>query len=236
MTRALGVALLAGLVPVGVLAQPAPLGPPPHGETLFGFAGIGGAPTGYFGQVVGSGWGGAGILTWQPGRLPLGLRSEITFLDYASESRDVPVPGTDGRIAGELTTSNWIGRLAIGPQLTWGRGSVRPYAYATVGASHFATTTTLTDDSNGCGDCSDVVASDTNYSDWTFSWSAGGGLLLRTGRYGYLDVGVRYIGNGTVSWLGEGDLVEDAQGVAQPHPHRSPANVVEVTVGFIVGR
>ena len=235
MTRAFDVALLACLVPVGAWAQPVPPNPPLHGETLFGFSGIGGAPTGYVGQVVGSGWGLAGSLMWQPRGLPLGLRSEATFLDYASESRDVPVPGTDGRITGELTTSNWIGRLAVGPQLTWGRGPVRPYVYATVGTSYFATTTSLSDDHTSCGDC-DVVASDTNYSDWTFSWSAGGGLLLRTGRYGYLDVGVRYIGNGTVSWLAEGDLVEDAQGIAQPHPRRSQANVVEVTFGFTVGR
>lgn len=233
MTRVLVVALLGLLVPLCVSAQPVPSGQPRQGEFLGGFSGIGGVPTGYFGDVVGSGWGLAGSVTWSPGRLPLGLRGEATFLDYASESWDVSVPGTGGRVTGELTTTNWIGRLAVGPQLTWGRGPVRPYAYGTVGLSYFATTTSLYDD--GCWDCDGSVASDTNYSDWTFSWSAGGGLLLRTGRNGYLELGARYVGNGTVSWLAEGDLVEDAQGVARPHPRRSPANVVELTVGFTVG-
>jgi len=230
MTRACA-ALLASLVPLPLLAQPAPPDSPRPGEMLAGFSGIGGAPTGYFGQMVGSGWGAGGSLGWQPGHGPLGLRGEASFLVYASESWDVLLAGTGGRITGEITTSNWIGRLAVGPQLTLGHGLVRPYAYATAGTSYFATTTSLSED--GCGECG---ASDTNYSDWTFSWSAGGGLLLRTGRYGYLDVGVRYIGNGTVSWLAEGDLVEDAQGIAQPHPRRSQANVVEVTFGFTVGR
>jgi opacity protein-like surface antigen len=159
----------------------------------------------------------------------LALRAEASFLGYASESWEVLFPGTAGRIMGEITTSNWIARLAIGPQLTVGHGVVRPYAYATAGTSCFATTTSLSDDHDSCGDC---VASDTNYSDWTFSWSAGGGLLVRVAAAGYLDVGARYIGNGTVNWLAEGDLVQDADDVARPRPRRSPANVVEVTVGF----
>ena len=221
------VALLAWLAPVALLAQPTPPDSPRPGEMVAAFSGIGGAPTGYFGQVVGSGWGVGGSFGWRPGQGPLGLRAEASFLNYASESLDVLLPGTAGRVMGELTTSNWIGRLAIGPQLTLGHGVVRPYAYATAGTSYFATTTSLSDD--GCGECG---ASDTNYSDWTFSWSAGGGLLLRVGGTGHVDVGARYIGNGTVNWLGEGDLVQDADDVARPRPRRSPADVVEFTVGF----
>jgi opacity protein-like surface antigen len=226
MTRACAV-LLAWLAPVSLLAQAALPDSPRSGETLAGFSGIGGAPTGYFGQVVGSAWGLGGSFGWRPGHGPLGLRGEASFLCYASESWSVYLPGASGRIMGELTTSNWIGRLAIGPQITVGRGVVRPYAYATAGTSYFATTTSFSDDS--CGDCG---ASDTNYSDWTFSWSAGGGLLLRVGGTGHVDVGARYIGNGTVNWLGEGDLVQDADDVARPRPRRSPADVVEFTVGF----
>jgi opacity protein-like surface antigen len=238
MTRICTVLLaLALLLPAGAAAQPFPPEQARAPRGYAGFSGLGGAPTGYFGEVVGSGWGLGGSAVWQLGRSPLGLRVEGSFMDYASESRDVPIAGTGGRIMGELSTSNWIGRFAIGPQLTFGHGTLRPYLVATIGGSHFATTTTLSSDDHwDCdyeGDCDDVIARDTNYSDTTFAWSAGGGFLLRAGRAGFVDVGVRYVGNGTVSWLAEGDLVDDGEGAARPLPRRSDANVVEVTVGFV---
>jgi hypothetical protein len=46
------------------------------------------------------------------------------------------------------------------------------------------------------------------------------------------DLGVRNIGTGTVGWLAEGDLAEDANGQLEPHPRHTPANLVEITIGY----
>ncbi|HEX9188639.1 MAG TPA: hypothetical protein VGB87_16280 [Vicinamibacteria bacterium] len=228
----IGTVLLAWMLPAVVVAQPAP--PPPRHRDggMLGFYGVGGAPTGYFGQVVGGSWGFGLSGVWQPGRRSLGLRGEGSYTQYGSESREVPIGGTGGRVMGDLTTSNEISNFAIGPQLTIGHGALRPYVVATVGLSHFATRTLLKED-HDCPDEDCVIASDTNYSDWTLAWSAGGGLLLSVGRTAFVDVAVRYVGNGTVNWLAEGDLVDAADGAARPLPRRSEANIVQVTAGFV---
>jgi opacity protein-like surface antigen len=235
MTRP-GVALLVCLAPASLLAQP--VRPPRGNRVLGGFYIIGGGPTGYFGQVVGSavvgGLGGHISLTPRGG--PLGLRFETTYLEYGSET--MPVPVDNGKESGDRTISNGIIRVAVGPVAMQHHGSFRPYAYATVGTSWFQTDTRVTAecDASCHGDEQmRVISTQTNSSESTFSWSAGGGVLVQVGRHGSIDVGVRYIANGTVTWLAEGDLVENANGQLQPHPRHSAANLVELTLGFTFG-
>ncbi len=118
------------------------------------------------------------------------------------------------------------------------RGSFRPYAHATVGTSWFRTGTLVKaecDASCDSGDYPPVISDQTNSSDWTFSWSAGGGVLVSIGRYGWIDVGVRYLANRTVNWLAEGDVVQDASGHLQARPRHSPVNLVEITLGWTFG-
>jgi opacity protein-like surface antigen len=231
MTR-IGTVLLAWMLPAVVMAQPAPPQPRHRDGGMLCFYGMGGAPTGYFGQVVGGSWGLGLAGVWQPRRRSLGLRLEGSYTEYGSVSREVPIAGAGGRVMGDLTTTNEISNFAIGPQLTIGHGALRPYLVAAFGSSYFATRTLLKED-HDCPDEDCVIASDTNYSDWTFAWSAGGGILLSIGRRAFVDVGVRYVGNGTVNWLAEGDLVDDGDGPARPLPRRSEANVVQVTAGFV---
>jgi hypothetical protein len=38
-----------------------------------------------------------------------------------------------------------------------------------------------------------------------------------------------------VTWLAEGDVAEDANGQLQSHPRHSPANLVEVMIGWTFG-
>ncbi len=231
MTR-IGTVLLAWMLPAVVIGQPGPPQSPHRDGGMVCLYGMGGAPTGYFGQVVGGSWGFGLAGVWQPRHRSLGLRLEGSYTQYGSQSREVPISGMGGGAMGDLTTRNEISNFAIGPQLTIGHGVVRPYLVATVGASYFATRTLLKED-HDCPDDECVIANDTNYSDWTLAWSAGGGILLALGRGAFLDVGVRYVGNGTVNWLAEGDLVDDGNGAAPPRPRRSEANVVQVTAGFV---
>ena len=72
---------------------------------------------------------------------------------------------------------------------------------------------------------------DIAYPDWTFSWSAGGGLLVRLKHAAFLDLGLHYVRNATVNWLAEGDLAWDGNSVTRVAAHRTPANLVEITIG-----
>jgi hypothetical protein len=195
--------------------------------------GLGGIPLGQFGDVVGAGWGVAWYWARHPRRRPLGLRWELEFLEYGSETIDAGVSDEGGRVETDraklvVTTNNDVIRVALGPQVAARRGRLRPYAYATVGASWFSTTSTLDYvDSPGDG-----IETTTNCSDWTLSWSAGVGVLVHLHRWGFLELGVRYLANRPVDWLAEGDLAPDRMGPAVPRPRHSAVNLVEIVVGF----
>jgi opacity protein-like surface antigen len=228
------------VLPSSVLAQPyeppwPPEPPPPQpARLLWGFSLNGGAPTGYFGNVVGAGLGFSGHLLLMPSPGPFGLRCELSYLEYGSETFAVPIAGTSGRVDQEVTTSNAIGRFAVGPQLMARSGSIRPYVYATVGTSDFFTMSSLRTLN---GDYDDYSTVDTlNYEAWTFSYGVGGGVQFAVARKVFLDLGVRYVASPGATWLAEGDLVDEGTGMAVPYPRHSPANLLEVTFGVSFGR
>ena len=91
-----------------------------------GYAGISlqvGQAKGRFADYVDVGGGGGGYVLFLPAReFPLGLRLSAMYLLYGSETRSYPlVPG----IVVDVTTKNQIFQMAVGPQLTVGRGRVR---------------------------------------------------------------------------------------------------------------
>jgi opacity protein-like surface antigen len=114
-------------------------------------------------------------------------------------------------------------------------GTIRPYAYALAGVGYFATETSL---GNGYSYSYDYGAySTTNYDDTTFAWSAGAGLLFAVSKSVAIDVGVQYVGNGTVRYLAEGDLLPSPGGVPPVIvPRKTEANLVTITVGVTFGR
>src|SRR5437868_4624473 len=104
----------------------------------------------------------------------LSLRADLGFLGYGQESFRVPFSETvGGRVQVRVRTTNYLLPMSIGPQLTWPTGSVRPYVNAGVGSQFFFTESSIDDTNND-----DNIASTTNYSDWTSTWVAGGGLYL----------------------------------------------------------
>jgi len=234
--------VLAAL-PAALLAQTAeptpPPGPPPPGRLMWGLGFLGGMPTGTFGDIVGAGAGFSGHLVLTAPGKSFGVRLETSFLEYGSESFEVPFAGTHGRVSLDLNTSNEIDRFAMGPQVMARHGSFRPYAYVTVGAAYFATVSTVI--SQGGGSYDDdydygVLATTTNFSDTTLSLAAGGGVQYALNPRVFLDLGLRYVANGNVGWLAEGDLVDDGQGGARPRPHYGKTSLVEFTVGVSFGR
>lgn len=138
-----------------------------------------------------------------------------SFMNYGNTDREVPLSTTIPDIRVEVETSNNMFFLQGALQVKAPAGLVQPYALATGGFGFFATTTTLKDRLT-----EEQILSDTNQSDGTWVYGAGGGAQIRvwTGeaRAGdsepsraYVDLGARWLRGGEVEYLTEGSLVTD---------------------------
>jgi hypothetical protein len=206
----------------------------PIGSTRGAF-GIGfnyGQPVGDFHDYVEQGFGVDGFFRWNGDpRGIFSLRVEGGFLGYGRETKRVPLSSTiGGRILVDLTTSNNIVWLGLGPQLTIPMPGVRPYLNASAGFSYFFTESTVEGSNNN-----EDFASTTNYDDGGFAWGGGGGILIpfrtKDGEFA-IDFGVRYHGNGEMSYLRENGIEDIPGGGIRLHPIRSEANLVTYRLGF----
>jgi opacity protein-like surface antigen len=223
-------ATATALVSAAASAQPVTRQEP---EWLGGGGLLIGIPLGEFGDATDEGFGVVGHIVFTPGGGPFGIRLQTGGVVYGSRKIATSVPGTGGLITQDLTTDNWLLNAGIGPQVMVRSGTVRPYAYALAGFGYFATDTSL-----GNGYSYDYGStSTTNYDDTTFAWSAGAGLLFPVSGTVAIDVGVQYVGNGTVRYLAEGDL-RPSPGNAPPMfvPRKTEANLLTITIGVTFGR
>jgi opacity protein-like surface antigen len=225
-------AALAGGAPAGAQVVQ---GEWPTPVVFGGIQGMYGKPVGEFQQYVQHGGGLNMNVVWTPYRGgPLGLRADGGFIVYGSERQRVCFSSTVGcRVQLDLTTTNSIGYLNVGPQLMLPRGPVRPYANAGIGISYFGTTSQV----EGTRE-SEPIASTTNFDDFTFAWASGGGVLIpvSSGRnVVMLDIGARYNGNGQVEYLKKGDIQDHPNGNISFTPTRSQANLWTFQVGVSVG-
>jgi hypothetical protein len=138
------------------------------------------------------------------------------------------------RILLDLTTTNSIAYLNIGPQLMLPDGPVRPYVNAAIGGSYFGTSSSV----SGTDGNDDDFASTTNFDDITFAWAGGGGILISLSRGRtpvMLDLGMRYHGNGEVEYLKKGDITDNPDGTITVSPTRSEANLLTFQLGVQIG-
>lgn len=159
----------------------------------------------------------------------IGLRLDGSVVIYGHESVDRPFSSTIPYVWLEVQTTNSIASIGLGPQVTLGRGPLRPYVYGTVGLSYFSTTTSL----RGTGSV-ESFASSTNLDDVTPAVTGGAGLLLRlsNGRKPVsLDFSVNTTLNGEAEYLRVGSVRERADGTVYFVPIRSQANLVTFRMG-----
>lgn len=192
-------------------------------------------PSGEFADHVDTGFGLAGALAVRLDDAGVfGLRVEGGFDIYGSETFRVPLSTTvGGRIMVDVTTTNNIAYLGVGPQLMLPTRSFRPYLAGTAGLSYFHTTSQVKGDDN-----SEAFASDTNYSDTVFSLGGTGGIYIPISRGATpinLDLAVRYHRNGTVSYLTEGSIEDNEDGTIDIFPTRSEANLLSFHIGVMIG-
>jgi hypothetical protein len=163
----------------------------------------------------------------------LALRLAGDFLIYGHETERVPLSPTIPRIAVDVTTSNNIVMLGIGPQLMVPSGSVRPYLNGTVGFSYFFTESSVSGTDNSV-----EFASTKNFDDFTFAWTGGAGVYIpvHAGRTPVsIDVGARYHGNGRARYLREGSIQDDGAGGIIITPIESNTNLVTYQIGVTFG-
>jgi hypothetical protein len=132
---------------------------------------------------------------------------------YGSTTRRAPLSPTIPEIMVDIETNNSTTYLEGSLEVAAPSGRFRPYALLSGGAGFFFTTSNLQDPETG-----EVILSDTNQSDWTWIWRAGGGLRYRVherSREGrepariFVDIGATRLAGGDVEYLREGSLVTE---------------------------
>ena len=164
-----------------------------------------------------------------------------SFLNYGRSEREVPLSTTIPDIRVEVETTNNIAFLQGVLQLKAPGAVVQPYGQLTGGFGWFSTSTTLRDRQSD-----EPILSDTNQSDGTWVWGAGGGAQIRvwTGQPGaaggspsraYVDLGARWQTGGEVDYLTEGSLVtDDGEFDIDPRLVSSEIELVEYRIGVTV--
>ena len=170
----------------------------------------------------------------------LALRVDGGFVIYGYERQTVPLsPTLGGRILVDLTTSNDIAWIGVGPQIGVPDGRLRPYANGYVGYSYMATTSSVSSSDYYYDDYyDDRVFSTTNFDDWSFSYGGGAGLYIpvRGGPQPIsIDLGVRYHNNGEAEYLREGDIQDNEDGSITLFPVRSDTDLLTFHIGVSVG-
>jgi hypothetical protein len=185
-----------------------------------------GIPSGEFNRHVGASFGFDMHGGWRfTSTGALGLRLDGTFLVYGSHTERMPFSSDLNSVMVDVTTSNWIGSVRVGPQLTWPGDRLRPYLRAQVGFAYFATDTSLSGSSSA-----EPFATTNNFDDTTLTTLVGGGVYWSLVRgVMALDVGGTFVHNNPVEYLIKGDLTSAS---ITTTPHRSAANIIEVHVGL----
>ena len=203
-------------------------------QRVIGIYGTVARPIGEFQQFVelGGGFGAYGLFNLDRSG-HVGLRLDGTFVIYGHERYTAPLSLTVPRVVVDVNTNNFIATLAAGPQLTLGRGALRPYVFGTVGLAYFATVSSV----GGTARYGDFGSS-TNFDDVALALSAGGGLLIRLSRGRHpvsLDLVAQTTHHGEVEYLTRGDIVDNPDGSITIFPIRSQTNLVTFRVGVLIG-
>jgi hypothetical protein len=185
-----------------------------------------------FAQAIGNGYGGSGGVIYHLTRSGLlGLRFDISGVQYGHETRRVPLSETIGsRILVDVNTNNSIVALSLAPELAKPSGRVRPYVNIGYSALFFRTTSSIKDlDSSDGG-----TINTTNFKDSTRGWVYGGGLRFQLGSQTspvMLDTGLRYNRGGTASYLREGSIQDNPDGTITVTPLTSRTPFLVYTIG-----
>lgn len=204
-------------------------------RSTFGISVIQTRPQGALARNIGFGYGlnGSYLFRLDPAGV-FSLRADVGVVDYGHESKRSALSETIGdRVQVKVRTTNYIVPLSVGPQLTWPTGAFRPYVNAGVGGQAFFTES----DVEGTGDLTSF-ASTTNQSDFSPSWTAGGGVYIPivAGKTNVqLDLGFQYLNGGRTRYLAPGSIADLPGGHVSISPMTSATHIVVVRLGARIG-
>jgi hypothetical protein len=156
------------------------------------------------------------------------LRLQGGWLNYGHESQQVCLGATPGcRIEANVSTTNNIFSLSVGPEFSVPLGVFRLYGHGLVGVSRFSTLSAL-----GGGILPDFVAADQNFGEAGIFWSGGGGIQMSINKHASLDFGVAYQGHGRREYLTEGGITDNPDGSLNFDVKRSAADLFAIRIGF----
>ncbi len=171
-------------------------------------------PRGEFRQNIdNNGYGVGGQFLIGLGKSPVYAGFDGGFAIYGSQSRDEILSPSIPELRLRVRTTNNIAWTHFLLRLQPRSSKVRPYAEGLVGAKYLFTNTSIRDDFSD-----EDIASDTNFSDTTSSYGAGGGVqihLADTGRRSQIvfDTKVRYLRGGNADYLKKGSIIRTPNGV-----------------------
>jgi opacity protein-like surface antigen len=187
-------------------------------------------PQGALRQNVGLGYGVDGAYLFRLDRAGIwSVRASAGVASYGHESRRTPFSeSVGGRVTVDVTTTNYVVPMSIGPQLSWPTGSFRPYVNVGVGGQAFVTESRVEDTGSFT-----TLASTTNHSSIAAAWTVGGGVYmpLYVGRMQVqLDMGAQYFNGGTTRYLAPGSIVDlpDARISVTPLESRTQTAIVRL--------
>lgn len=193
-------------------------------------------PVGEFRQYVGLSYGVGGDALFRLDRRGmLALRSELAWIDYGEESKRVPLSSTiGGRVLVDVKTTNQILLFGFGPQVSAPSGYIRPYTGATLGFTHFFTTSGV----EGSDDTFDF-GNTTNHRTTKLAWTGNSGVYIPL-HYGrtpvLLDVGVKYVASGRLSYLRRGSIIDLPDNGVALDKVTSETRFLAYRVGVKIGR
>jgi opacity protein-like surface antigen len=192
-------------------------------------------PTGAFQKNVGFGYGAnLAYLFRLDNSGVVSLRGDVGMAVYGNEHFHTPLSSSiGGRVRVKVNTNNYIVPLSIGPQLTWPRGSFRPYVHAGIGGQYFFTQSSVEGE-----DSEWEFANTTNQDDWTSAWVAGGGIYIPVyqGKTNVmLDIGAQYNNGGRAQYLKPGSIEDLPNSQIRITPLESETHVVLVRIGIKIG-
>jgi len=217
--------------PAVAMAQHGGLRPVEDDEAgAIGVAFNGAMPSGAFQQSTNFSPGGglAAIIDLGAGS-PLAIRLDASGIIYGNGYETLP----SSYYPLSLHTTNGMGTLGLGPQLTIGGGPIRLYGFATFGTTWFATWSSYQD--NGCR-CAPSTAG-TNFTDWAASYRAGGGLLVRMGSRRsstMLDLGASYLHNNPAWYVVPGSAASGPNGTVTLSTVHSATEFVVLHAGVSI--
>jgi hypothetical protein len=173
---------------------------------------------------------------WTPSKeRPFTIGLNLGYMVYGSMKDNRPFSETIPEVGVEVTRTNSLANFHFLFQVSPFMGDVRPYIEGLFGGAYIFTDTKIESEYSN-----EEIASSTNYDDFSWSYGAGGGLLIKVAQdLGdvsklFLDLKVRYIYGTEAEYLTEKDIViNPADRKVYYFPKKSKTDLLTFHIGVV---